>query len=104
MNRTQTACFALLASAFVLSAILVVQLDQKAAPNAAQADGQNVTQTGFQMMTAVTRNDDESLFILDSNNGKLVVYSTNIGNKQMKPIATMKMSDVFGGGGGRRPR
>lgn len=102
MNRIQTACFCLIASAFVLSAILIVRIDEKAAPNAAHADGQVISQPAFTMMTARTRggggNDvgDESLFILDNNAGVLVVYTPNIGRKQLEPIAGIRMKDIFG--------
>ena len=104
MNRTQTACFALLASAFVLAAILVIQLDRKAEANAAHADGQNVLQTTFQMMTARTRGNqgggDESLFILDNTKGVLIVYVPNIPRERLEPVTAIKMDNIFGGGGG----
>ena len=102
MNRIQTACFCLLASAFVLSAILIVQIDQKSAANAAHAD-QVIAQPAFTMMTARTRGggDDgpgeESLFILDNNAGVLVIYAPDVSNKQLKPIEGIKMKDLFGG-------
>ena len=102
MNRIQTACFCLIASAFVLAAILVVRVDQQAGSNAAHADGQVIAQPAFTMMTARTRGGgnngggDESLFILDNNAGVLVVYTANIGRKQLEPIAGIKMKDVFG--------
>lgn len=103
MNRIQTACFALLASAFVLAAILVIQIDRKSQPNAANAD-MVITQPAFTMMTARTRgqqnNADESLFVLDNTSGTLVVYNTNIARKRLEPLTAIKMTDVFGGGGG----
>jgi len=99
MNRIQTACFCLIASAFVLSAILIVRIDEKAAPNTAQAD-QVIALPAFTMMTARTRGSqgdgEESLFILDNNTGVLVVYAPDIGKKQIVPIRGIKMSDVFG--------
>ncbi|MEO0477507.1 MAG: hypothetical protein AAF085_16305 [Planctomycetota bacterium] len=101
MNRIQTACFCLLASAFVLSAILIIQIDQKSAQNAAHAD-QVIAQPAFTMMTARTRgggNDgpgEESLFILDNNAGVLVVYAPDVSNKQLKPIEGIKMQNIFG--------
>ncbi|MFK7790674.1 MAG: hypothetical protein AB8C95_14425 [Phycisphaeraceae bacterium] len=99
MNRIQTACFCLIASAFVLSAILVVRIDQQAAPNAVQAD-QVIAMPAFTMMTARTRggqdDGEESLFILDNNAGVLVVYAPNVGRKQIEPIQGIKMSDIFG--------
>lgn len=97
MNSIQTACFALLASAFLLAGILVVRIDQKSQANTAQAD-QVITQTGFTMMTAVTRGGqggEESLFVLDSNRGVLIVYTANVGNKRLNPTAAIKMADIF---------
>lgn len=110
MNRTHTACFALIASAFVLAAILILQIDRKGQPNTAQADGQVISQPAFTMMTARTRgqqgNGDESLFILDNNTGVLIVYNPTIagGRKGLNPVTAIKMTDVFGGGGGANPR
>lgn len=101
MNRIQTACFCLIASAFVLSAILIVRVDQQAASNSAHADGQVISQPAFTMMTARTRGGgngpgEESLFILDNNAGVLVVYAPNVARKQIEPIKGIKMTDVFG--------
>lgn len=100
MNHIQTACFCLLASAFVLAAVLVVRVDQQAAPNAAHAD-QVIAQPAFTMMTARTRGGDngpgeESLFILDNNAGVLVVYAPNVGKSQIEPIQGIRMADIFG--------
>jgi hypothetical protein len=100
MNRIQTACFCLIASAFVLSAILIVRVDQQSASNAAHAD-MVIAQPQFTMMTAATRSNDdgdndESLFILENTRGILLVYTPNIGREQLTPITSIKMSDIFG--------
>lgn len=99
MNRIQTACFVLLASAFVLSAILIVRIDQKAQPNTAQAD-MVIAQPAFTMMTARTRGDadnaEESLFILDSNTGVVVVYAPNVGQERLDPIKAIAVGKLFG--------
>lgn len=100
MNRTQTACFCLLASAFVLAAILIVRVDQQAAPNAAQAD-MVIAQPAFTMMTATTRANaegegEESLFVLDNSRGILLVYTPNVGRSQLTPITSIRMSKIFG--------
>lgn len=100
MNSIQTACFCLIASAFVLAAILIVRVDAQSAPNAANASGQVIAQPAFTMMTARTRGSqedgEESLFILDNNAGVLVVYAPNIGREQIEPVQGIKMSDIFG--------
>lgn len=101
MNNTQTACFALLASAFLLAAILIVGIGTKSQDNTAQADGQVVTQTGFTLMTARTRgtppNAEESLFILDSGSGVILVYKPNVGQRGLEPVAVVRMNQLFGG-------
>jgi len=100
MNNTQTACFSLLASAFLLAAILVVGIGQKSQGNTAQADGQVVTQTGFTMMTARTQggegNATESLFILDSGSGVILVYKPDVGQGELEPVAAIRVGDLFG--------
>lgn len=100
MNRTQTACFALIASAFVLAAILIVRVDEKSAANSAMADGQVITQPAFTLMTARTRGDaedggEESLFVLDNNSGILVVYAPNVGRKQLEPVRAIRVNELF---------
>ena len=101
MKPIQTACFCLIASAFVLSAILIVRIDDQTLPNAANADGQVIAQPAFTMMTARTRGGgngpaEESLFVLDNNSGVLVVYAPNVGKKQIEPLAGIRMSNIFG--------
>ena len=96
MNRIQTACFMLLASAFVLSAILVVQLDKVTPANTADADQVIAQPQSFSLMTARTRGDDESLFVLDSTSGKLVIYKPNIGREQLEVVRAIDLSQIFG--------
>lgn len=99
MNNTQTACIALLASAFLLAGILVVRIDQKSDENAAMATGQVISQPGFTLMTAQTRgapgNEEDSLFILDNTNRVLLVYTPNIARKQLEPTIARKVPDLF---------
>jgi len=96
MNRIQTACFMLLASAFVLSAILVVRLDKVDTQNPAQADQVIAQPDSFSLMTARTRGDDESLFVLDSRGGKLVIYTPNVGRQQLVVTRAFNLSELFG--------
>lgn len=100
-TSTKTACFALLASAFLLAGILIIRIDQKAADNAAHAAGQVITQPAFTMMTARTRGGDgdvgeESLFILDNNSGVLIVYKPVLGSrKQLERVLARDMKSLF---------
>lgn len=96
MKPIQTACFALIASAFVLAGILVVRLDEKAADNAAMAD-QVLSDGDFSMMTARTRGSGDSgvdsLFILDSRQQTLLIYTPD--RKGLIPTSAVKLDELF---------
>ena len=76
MDRTKLACFGLLASAFVLAALLIVRLP--AVLPAAQAHMVD-DKDRFSIMTAQTRAGQESLFVIDELNEKLMVYDLDSG-------------------------
>ncbi|MEM1354718.1 MAG: hypothetical protein AAGC44_13555 [Planctomycetota bacterium] len=95
MNNTKLACLALLASAFVLTGILLVQIDRNTTSNEARAD-MVIAQPQFSLMTAQTRQGNESLFVLDNNKGVLLVYKPNFGRKELEPVVTIPMSELFG--------
>jgi len=95
MTRIQTACYCLLASAFVLMGVLIVQMDRTSAPNEAKAD-QVIAQAQFSLMTARTRGEEESLFVLDNRAGALVVYKPNVAREQLEVVTVIPMSDLFG--------
>lgn len=94
MNNTKLACMCLLASAFVLSGFLLVQIDRNTAANEARAD-QVIAQPQFSLMTAQTQNNKESLFILDNAQAKLVVYNPNIGRRQVQPVTSIDLRQLF---------
>jgi ABC-type oligopeptide transport system substrate-binding subunit len=109
MDRTKLACFSLLASAFVLAALLIVRLPgilPKA--QATMVDDQD----RFAVMTVQTRNNQESLFVIDQVNEKLLVYDVN-GSKAgpgqagaLDLVYGADLRSIFNGGGpggGLRP-
>jgi len=105
MTRLQTACYALIASALVLSGLLAIQLDgytQKA--DAALV----ISGDAFTLLTAQTSNQEESLFVLNNLTGQLVVYRTALGGKAgtgVQPVAGQNLSQLFDGiNQGGRPR
>jgi len=99
MNRIQTACYCLLTSAFILAAILVLRIDATTPDNTADAN-MVVNQPQFSLMTARTRGTEESLFVLDSNNGKVVVYAPNLSRERLEVVVGIDLAqDVFGGNG-----
>ncbi|MEM8739671.1 MAG: hypothetical protein AAGG38_14505 [Planctomycetota bacterium] len=106
MNRIQTACYCLIASALVLSGLLVVQLSERVEPNEADAT-LVIARDNFTLLTAETRSDEESLFVLDSTSGTLLVYRFDISRGELVPSGGLRLEQVFEGrvgGGGRGDR
>jgi len=122
MTRIQLACYGLIGSAFVLAALLVVQMESKRVLPTAQAD-QVITRGSITAMTARTSGAEESLFILDNVNQRLLVYQTVLqgARGQLNLVESIPLDRLFAGagagaqggnvrggagnvGGGRRPR
>ncbi len=100
MKRIETACYFLIASAFVLAGLLLNQLS--AMPNTAEA-GLVIARDNFTLMTAKTRSNEEALFILNNTTSKLLIYSLNLGRERLELAGGADMSDIFSrgtGGGG----
>jgi len=106
MNRTQLAGFALIASAFVMAALLVnklpARLESEARANFV------VNRDNFTMMTARTRADEEALFVLENGSQKLLIYTMDIGHRRLNPVGFADLSIMFNAatpqGGGKAPR
>ena len=89
-------CYALFASACVLTAALVVTASQKSILPAANAE-LVVNAGGLQFLTAVTEQSTvESLFVLDSASGKLLVYKLDQGKKRIELIGLEDVKKRFG--------
>ncbi len=106
----QLACWGLLASAFVLTAVLLTQLQTKAILPTADA-AMVVTSGPITAMTARTRQDEEALFVLHNTAQRLLVYRTDLGRKQMRLMQNLDLARAFQtnsssstGGGGAAPR
>ena len=110
MNRTHTLCCCLIASAVVLSGMLVLQLGQRY-ENRADAS-LVIARDNFSLLTARTRGNEEGLFILDNRSGTLLVYDMDISRKRIELSGGIQLDKIFagatsGGGdddGGRRSR
>ncbi|MFG0251220.1 MAG: hypothetical protein ACF8OB_20230 [Phycisphaeraceae bacterium JB051] len=110
MNRTTLACYSLLASAFVLAAMVFMQLQNKsilAEANAAMV----VNDAPVSAMTLRARNDDEVLCILENTSQRLLIYNTDVSRKQLRLVQNINLAQYFGrinasggGGGGRTSR
>jgi len=101
MSRIQLACVSLIASAFVLAGLLVVQMGSRLS-NPAHAE-LVITRDDFTLMTAQTRRDEEALFVLDNVSGQLLVYRTSLPPRsRLELVGIQSMPQLFGRSGGGR--
>ena len=92
MNRIQIAGYSLIASAFFLGGLLLFTVAGRGvAP--AQAD-MVIARDNFTLMTAQTRNGVESLFVLENNSGRLLVYNIDP-RDDLELVANADMTEVF---------
>jgi len=96
-QTTQLACYALIASAFVLSGMLVAQLQLQ--PNQAEA-GMVLKDNNFSVMTANTAEDEEALFVLDNTSQRVLIYSQDIVRKRLELVGQANLAQMFGNAGG----
>ncbi|QDU34882.1 hypothetical protein KS4_29580 [Poriferisphaera corsica] len=95
MNRTQLACYTLLASTFILTAILVVVLTNSSAfQNTAEADV-SITKRNVTYLTAQIRNGEDGLFVLDGPTGKLAIYRTDSQRKNIELLHREDVNELF---------
>ncbi|QQE12948.1 hypothetical protein JD969_05670 [Planctomycetota bacterium] len=95
MNRIQLACCALIASAFVLSGLLVLQLDKKFEfENKANADMVN-HQGNVTYLTARIRDNEDALFVLDGSQEKLAIFRTDTNRDTIELVQTQDVASLF---------
>jgi len=97
MTRIETACFGLIASAFILAGLLIVQVSSM--PNTAEA-AMVITKDHFTLLTAKTRNVEESLFVINNQTQRHVIYKLNVGQKRIELVGGADLTQVFNGGMG----
>ncbi len=97
MNRIQTACYCLIASAVVLSGLLVVQLSHRVEPNEVEA-ALVIARENFTLLTAEVRSGEEALFILDNTTGTMLVYRLEISRGSLQPAGGIRLSEIFDAG------
>ncbi len=101
LSRTQVACACLAASAFMLAALLLASLAGRFAPLTAPAEASMVqTADDYVLLTAQTRNGEESLFVLDNRERKLLIYRTDVSRGRMAPYVIEDIDSIFS----RRPQ
>lgn len=97
MNRIQTACYCLIASAVVLSGMLVVQLSERVEPNEAEA-ALVIARENFTLLTAEVRNGEEALFVLDNTTATLLVYRLEVSRGSLQPAGGIRLTEIFEAG------
>ena len=101
MTRIETACYALIASAFILAGLLLVQVSGR--PNTADAS-LVISRDNFTLLTAKTRSNEESLFIINNATNRLLIYRLDLARKRIELSGGADLADLFsrGAGGGDR--
>lgn len=107
MNRIHLACYGLIACAFVLTGLLLVQLDARF-DTEAQAS-MVIARENFTLLTARTRASEEALFVLDNANERLLIYRLDLGKQALLPAGAFNLPTLFqnaasGGTGNRGAR
>ncbi len=110
MTRTQTACYALIASAFVLAAMLAAAVSQRHDP-AAHAE-MVVNKNVFTILTAAGfQENEEFIYLLDNKNERLLCYIHDprgrielFGSMNVTQEIQRGLSAIEKGAGGRRNR
>jgi len=92
MKPIETACYSLIASAFILAGLLIVQIS--ATPNTAQAD-LVIARENFTLMTAKTRSKEESLFVLNNSTSRLLIYSLDVGRDRLELAGGADLAEIF---------
>jgi len=94
MNATRIACYALIASAFVLGGLLIARVgDLTAQPAHANMI---LAEDNLIAMTARISNNEEALFVFDTGRGRMVVYQTqNRRDRGLYPTAAVDVGRFF---------
>ncbi len=97
MTRIETACYGLIASAFILAGLLLVQVSDM--PNTADAS-LVISRNNFTLLTAKTRSNEESLFIINNATDRLLIYRLDLARKRIELSGGADLGDLFSRGGG----
>jgi len=112
MKRFEVASLSLLASAFVLAGLLVVQMQNHSVLPSANAE-MVLNRGNITLMTAQTRPNEEAVFVLENTTAKLLVYKVDAGKKRIDLAKTSDLGQWLrqaagnrnsSGGTGRSPR
>ena len=91
MNRTELACYALIASAFILGALVLVHAD-RLADNAAYAE-MVVHKDQYTVLSSQIDAAREVVYILDSRTERLNAYALNPTTKVVELLDSMDVAE-----------
>lgn len=96
MNRVQMACYSLLASAFILAALVFVQAS-RLADNRAHAEMTITKGTVTMLSTQSWQADTELVYVLDSRSGVLMCYTLEPNRKiiELLPGGALHVPTAF---------
>lgn len=109
MTRTETACWSMLASAFVLAALLLVTVAQRGGfVQSAQAE-MVLDRGSLTVMTAQTKDDEEAVFVIDNFSQQLLIFKLDLGKRRLEaagrwPLTSGNNRGGSSGGRSRTPR
>lgn len=94
MTQMKLTCFGLLASACLLAALLVVQIDDRRLLPGARAE-MVVNTTSLTFLTTQTQPGEEALFVLDNTSQKLLIYKTDKSRKRVELAGLEELPKLF---------
>ncbi len=94
-NQIKLAGLGLIASACALAAALFINLHEKQLLPSAQAEMVLVTPNNLSFLTTKTQTNEESLFVIDNINHKLLIYKLDPGRKRLNLAASEDLKRIF---------
>ena len=95
MNQTQLTCCGLIASACALAAALFINMNEKQLLPSAHAEMVLTTPQNLSFLTTRTQANEESLFVIDNFNHKLLIYKLDPGRKRLELAGAEDLQKVF---------
>ncbi|MCC7147011.1 MAG: hypothetical protein IT443_11250 [Phycisphaeraceae bacterium] len=96
MSRTTLACCCLIASAFVLAAMLLTNLHGRFSPWTSAARASMVASgDNYNFLSAMTRTDEDSLFVIDSREQRLIIYGISTKRDRIEPLLIRDLASIF---------
>ncbi len=95
MNQTQLTGFGLIASACALAAALFINLQDKQLLPSAEAEMVLVTPQNLTFLTTRTQTNEESLFVIDNFNHKLLIYKLDTSRKRLELAGSEDLKRIF---------